>query len=413
MRVLVISNFYPPYDLGGWEQNCQEIVQLFQSRGHECVVLTSRSDHEIEARPHPEAGVIRALNLQADIHYYRPLDFFLRRPRQERANQQALHAAMEVFQPDIIFIWGMWNLSYQVAYWAERWMPGRVAYAVASYWLAEPDIHEAYWQQPAHNPRIRVLLAPARYLALRMLARERKLYSLGLAQVACVSNFVRKKLGEAGVLPHGARVIYNGIDPQPFIDAATMRLPGREGLQLIYTGGILPHKGVHTAIEALSLLQQRGEADNLCLMLIGGGHPDYEAQLKQRVCELDLEDHVIFRGRVPRDQIPELLGGSDIFLFTSIWEEPIARTVMEAMAAGLAVIGTDVGGQREMLEDDVNSLIFAPEDANGLAQCISRLRHDPTLRTRLSEAGQRMILKRFTLDRMVDEMEMWLDSLAK
>jgi glycosyltransferase involved in cell wall biosynthesis len=133
--------------------------------------------------------------------------------------------------------------------------------------------------------------------------------------------------------------------------------------------------------------------------------------LKDRVVELGLDAQVTFRGRVPRDQIPGLLSGSNVFLFTSAWEEPIARTVMEAMAAELVVIGTAVGGQREMLEDGVNALVFSPEDADGLAACILRLRRNPALRAQLAKAGRRTVLERFTLERMIDEIEAWLEEI--
>jgi glycogen(starch) synthase len=410
MRILFLSNLYPPHDLGGWEQNCQEMVARFRERGHTCHVLTS--GYSMEGDPLPEEGVTRSLRLQSDIQYYRPLDFFVRRPWQERANRRAVRRAVNRFRADVLFIWGMWNLSARVAYWAEQWLPGRVAYAIASYWLVEPDAHEAYWQRPGRRRWTRALLAPARWLALRTLAREAKGHPLALKHVACVSEYVRRRLEDAGALPRGARVIYNGIDPQPFLDAAAASPPGDDRLRLIYTGGIVPHKGVQTAVEAMGLLQQRGEADGLHLTLVGGGRCDYEARLKERVRKLGLETLVTFHGRVPRDQIPGLLSGADVFLFTSVWEEPIARSVMEAMAAGLAVVGTAVGGQREMLVDGANALVFPPEDADGLAARVLRLQREPDLRTRLTEAGQRTVLERFTLERMVDDMETWLEEIA-
>lgn len=409
MRLLFISNFYPPHDLGGWEQNCQEVVEHLRARGHSCHVLTSR--HGLNGRSSLEPGITRSLYLQADIHYYRPLDFFLRRPHQERANVEALRTALSAFRPDVVFIWGMWNLSKQVAYWAEQWLPGRVAYAVAGYWFIQPDPHEAYWAHPGRRAVTQALLKPAQTLALRQLARDKAAFPLQLEHVACVSEYVRNKLSRAGVLSHGARVIYNGVDPGPFLAAAERRQPG-ENLRLVYTGSLLAHKGVHTAIEALGKLRQAGQLDDMTLDIVGSGHPDYEAHLRSRVEALGLGQHVFFCGRVPRNEIPAVLADHDVFLFTSIYEEPIARTVQEAMAARLAVVATAVGGQAEMLEDGVNALVFPPDDAERLAQCILRLRDDPGLRHRLAAAGQQTVLDRFTLQRMVDDFETWLTEIV-
>jgi glycosyltransferase involved in cell wall biosynthesis len=253
---------------------------------------------------------------------------------------------------------------------------------------------------------------PARWAALRWLEYQGHAYPLELQHVACVSNYVRQKLAEAGVLPYGARVIYNGIDPQPFLQVAERQSRAHDAKRLVYVGGLVTHKGVLTAIEALGLLQRKGQAEGLHLTVVGGGHPDYEARLERRVQELALNERVTFRGRVPRDEVAGILAHHDVFLFTSLYEEPIARSVMEAMAAGLAVVATPVGGQREMLEDGQNALVFPPGDAPALAQCILQLRRRPDLRARLAESGHRIVLERFTLDRMVDEMEAWLKEIV-
>jgi glycosyltransferase involved in cell wall biosynthesis len=410
MRILIVSNLYPPHDLGGWEQNCQEVARRLVTRGHTCHILTSR--YGVQDHTMPEEGIIRTLYLEADIHYYRPFHFFIRRPKRKRANRRALRQTLDAFEPDVVFIWGMWNLSSQVAYWAEQWMPERVAYAVAGYWPMQPNAHEAYWQRPARRWWGRALMAPARWMALRALARQRQTYPLALHHVVCVSEYVREKLLAAGVISHEARVIYNGIDPRPFLSAADGRCVQSNTLRLVYTGGLTTHKGVRTAVEALGLLKERDEVDGLRLTVVGSGHPDYEALLHRMVEDLGLVDAVVFRGRVPRGEIPEILAEHDVFLFTSIYEEPIARSVMEAMAAGLAVIGTPVGGQREILESGVNALVYPPNDEAQLADRILQLRQDPKLLSRLVEAGRKTIIERFRLERMVDEMEAWLQELV-
>jgi glycosyltransferase involved in cell wall biosynthesis len=126
------------------------------------------------------------------------------------------------------------------------------------------------------------------------------------------------------------------------------------------------------------------------------------------VTDFDLTNHVEFVGKVSREAIPEWLGKFDIYLFTSIWPEPMARSVMEAMAAGLLVIGTEVGGQTEMLNNGENALTFQAEDATDLANQIAYAIANLPLRLQMAQAGQQMVLEKFTLDRMINEIETYL-----
>jgi glycosyltransferase involved in cell wall biosynthesis len=220
---------------------------------------------------------------------------------------------------------------------------------------------------------------------------------------------VRDTLVQAGKLPDRSGVLFGGIDPEPILRQAASKASAPDGtLRLLFFGSLLPQKGVHTAIEAMGLLKQKGCADRVTLTILGGGHPDYEIRLHTLVDELGVGDQIVFAGRVPRDEIPAWLSRFDVFLFTSIWAEPMARAVMEAMAAGLLVIGSEVGGQVEMLDNHQNALTFLPADAAGLADQVECVLNDPVLLKRLADAGQQLVLGRFTLDRMVDNVEAFL-----
>lgn len=411
MRALFLTNFYPPYEIGGYEQWCQEIAAGLRERGHQVEILTS--NHGVAATHNGEAAdTRRVLHLQADLHYYRPTDFFLKRVQQERSNLQQLHAALQHFQPEVILVWGMWNLSLNLPYWAEQWRPGRVAYYLASYWPNDVDPHKAYWGLSARRSITEMFKRPLRTWALAQLQKEGYPPPLKFEHVACCSHYVRKTLVKAGKLPPSAQVLYGGVEPEPFLSASAVnKSADNRPLRLLYFGRLIRDKGVHTAIEAMGLLKQRGECHKLDLTILGSGHPGYEAYLRTRVAQLGIEDHVSFQKQVPRPEIPQWLRNFDVYLFTSIWPEPMARSVMEAMAAGLLVIGTEVGGQPEMLDNGINSLTFRADDAADLATQIACAAEQPALRHRLAQAGQASMLARFTLKRMVDDMECFLDGI--
>jgi glycosyltransferase involved in cell wall biosynthesis len=408
MRVLFLSNFYPPYEIGGYEQWCQEVATQLMRHGHHVSVLTSRYGVRAE-RVDDAPNVTRVLHLQSDVDYYRPSDFFLRRPRQERENIQALRESIARVSPDVLMVWGMWHLSHNLPYWAERWMPGRVAYFISNYWPVDVDPHTEFWQLPTRRPQLGWVKRPLRSVALGQLRREGYPPQLRFEHAVCCSQYVRDTLVKAGRLPDSAGVLLGGTDPEPFLRHSRLSKSRPNGpVEFLYFGRLIHDKGVHTALEAIGLLKQRGLLDGARFTVLGSGHPAYEAELRQMLQQLDIGDRVKFVQQVSREKVPEWLGQYDVFLFTSIWPEPMARSVMEAMAAGLLVIGSEVGGQVEMLENNRNALTFQAEDAATLADNMERVLEDRSLALRLARAGQQTVLERFTLDRMVDEIERYL-----
>ena len=411
MRFLFLSNLYPPHDRGGFEQLCFEMTTLLRQRGHTVRVLTSQ--YGVTDQTPNEPDVIRALHLEADMNYYRPRAFFTQRRQQQATDLATLRRTIEEFKPDRCVVWGMWNFSRTLPQLIEQMLPGRVAYYIASYWPNEPDLHAQYWNLPANKALGALIKAPLRALALAQLKHEGYPPRLQLARVRCVSQYVRDTLVQAKAVPESTGVLFVGIDPAPFlrpIDPAgpTVNAP----LRLVYFGSLVADKGVHTAIEALIELKKRGLADKVQLTIIGGGHPAYEEQLRAMTTKAGLTDRVQFVGRVPRAEVPAWLSRSDVFLFTSIWAEPMARSVMEAMAAGLLVIGSEVGGQIEMMQHEQNALTYPAGNAVALSNQIEVAWNDPALRVRLARAGQDMSLERFTLQRMVTDFEAWLNDLT-
>ena len=407
MRLLFLSNLYPPFDIGGYEQWCQEMALCLRQRGHTVHVLTSR--YGVTGVPPVEPDVTRALYLQADVYHYQPWRFFFRHRFEEMSNRRALRAAIDRSQPDLILVWGMWNLSLDLPFWAEQWLPGKVAYYIASYWPVDVDIHTEYWKSPANRTVTELLKRPFRALALGLLRREGYPPRLRFEHVMCCSQYVRDAITQAGSTLSNAGVLFGGIDVQSFQQhAQAIQTAENHPLRLLYFGSLVPHKGVHTAIEAMGLLKTRGLVERVDLTVLGAGSPEYEQQLHDMVSEFKIEEHVHFIGKVPRSEVPAWLSRFDVFLFTSIWQEPMARSVMEAMAAGLLVIGSEVGGQVEMLFDGQNGLTFRPADAAGLADRIVRAIQEPALRKKLTQAGQQTVLERFTLNRMAGDIERWL-----
>ena len=404
MRILFLSNFFPPARPGGYTQWCHEVTERLAARGHTIGVLTSR--YELAKSPAGEQNIDRLLHLEGDLAYYQPLHFFNRWKKQHRENLTFLEDTVKNFAPDLIFVWGMWALSKALPARAEQLLPGRVVYYLSDYWPATVDMHTTYWQSSTRGWPMRVPKRILSKLALSMLAKEGQPH-LKLEQVICVSSRVRDLLVEAGLPIQHARIIHGGTDVERFLDVRKRGYPSGR-LKLLYAGQLVRHKGVHTAIEAMARLVNKRKVNQITLTLVGSGHPDYEAVLRDLIERERLHDFVTVHKPVSKDEMPAIFQQFDALVFPSIYEEPLARVTQEAMAAGLVVVGTTTGGTGEILRDGETGLTFAPEDAEGLAEQVNRLIVDPYLFCRLAQAGRQTVLENFTLDKMVNEIEAYL-----
>jgi glycogen(starch) synthase len=404
MRILFLSNFFPPARTGGYTQWCHEVAERLAARGHTIGVLTSR--HEMEKAPADEPGIYRLLHLEGDLAYYRPLHFFTRWKSHHRENLRFLEHAVRDFCPDLIFVWGMWALSKALPALAEQLLPGRVVYYLSDYWPSAADMHTTYWQSPTRHGPMQIPKQVLSRAAMSILA-DAVHPDLKFEHAICVSARVRDLLIEAGLPIQRAHIIHGGTDVARF-ENVRKRSYSSGHLKLLYAGQLVRHKGVHTAIEAMARLVNGRKLNQISLTLVGAGHPAYESFLRDMVDRERLNNFVEFHGPVAKDEVPAILQEYDVLVFPSVYEEPLARMTQEAMAAGLVVIGTTTGGTKEILRDGQTGLTFAPEDADGLDQQVTRLITNPDLYARLAQAGRQTVLENFSLDKMVREIDAYL-----
>jgi teichuronic acid biosynthesis glycosyltransferase TuaC len=206
---------------------------------------------------------------------------------------------------------------------------------------------------------------------------ERALKAIHSAnRVFSVSESLKKLAVEHGADPAHIEVVGNGVDIERFkpVDRQTARLALHiepHAKVLISVGGLVPRKGFHRVIEVLPEL--RIAHPNLKLLIVGGPSPEGNnlPQLERQVDELGLKNCVIFLGLVKPDQLPALLSAADVFVLATS-NEGWANVFLEAMACGLPVVTTDVGGNREVINDDSVGFITPLGDPRALADAIRR-----------------------------------------
>ena len=370
--------------------------------------------HGTDNRPVEADGIYRSLYLEMDLVPWRhSLTFFIRRKARESHNLQCFERILQQFEPDIVFVWGMWNLPGSLPALAEARVPGRVVYRFATYWPTLPSQHELYWSAPGRKWYSRLPKRVLGHVALAMLAKDAQQSPLVYEHVICVSAASRDVLLEAGLPISNARIIHTGLDVGTYLNGQQPELDhdGRS-LNLLYAGRLTPDKGIDIAIKAMTrLVFSQGHRD-IRLSLAGSGSTEYGSHLRRLVNQAGLAGYVSFLGWVPPGEMPDLLRKFDVLLLPSIWPEPFARVVLEGMISGLVVVATPTGGTTEILTDGENGLLVVPGDAEDLAQKIVRLAADPELRRRLALAGQQTVVQSFTRTKMMDEIESYLQEVA-
>ena len=408
MRILFLSNFYPPASRGGYEQWCQEVADCLRSRGHDVIVLTSEFGKDVLQNPDP-AWVRRTLHLEMKLASLKnAFQFFTHRKKREAQNLSCVGDTIQNFKPDVAVIWGMWNLHRSIPALVEERMPGRVVYYMGDYWPTLPNQFENYWNASPRSAITGLLKLILKPFAMRILAREKRA-SLKLDHVLFPTQFMRDEFAQKEILPQHSNVVYGAIDTKPYL-SETARSNSRTSL--LYIGRLSHEKGAHTAIQAVAHLVNKYGIKNLHLTIVGDGDRDYESFLRTLVKDEKIASFVDLLPAQPKQALLPFYQSADIFLFTSIWAEPFGRVIVEAMASGAAVIGTRVGGAAEILRDNENSLSFAAGDSVGLANQIKRLIESPELRMKLARSGKESVVDKFDLQRMTGEIETYLQNLA-
>lgn len=225
---------------------------------------------------------------------------------------------------------------------------------------------------------------------------------------------VSNSVADSMVLPteHDLHVIENGIDPSPFIEAAVNRrqLRGELGIPhdqvvLLSVANLSPVKGHELLVDALPSIA--AQTPNVVLMLAGQTRGRDELLL-ERARNLGVEKQLQILG--PRDDIPHLLGASDISVISS-HSEGLPVSLLEAMASSTPVVSTCVGGIPRVIEDGKSGLLISTRDPEEFATAVSQLASDSQLRASISEDAFNVVTSRFHVKKMVSETEAIYDQL--
>lgn len=238
-------------------------------------------------------------------------------------------------------------------------------------------------------------------------------------RIAVNSQGLRRRLVAQGHDPARIVVIRNGIDMSKFRPRSRshqlrreLGLPADAPVVAVFSR-LIPVKGLDYFLEAAARVAAR--APEARFLVVGDNQAHnvgYRTTLERATARLGLEGRVVFAGW--RLDVPNLLAETTVSVLPSVIDEGLPNVVLEAMAAGVPVVATDVEGSTEALENEVTGLVVRPRDADALADAICRFLETPSLAARFGAAGRERVAQHFSIDRYVRETEaLYLDLLGR
>jgi glycosyltransferase involved in cell wall biosynthesis len=391
MRILLVSDFYPPTP-GGLEAHVRRLAAALTRKGHSIAVLSGTPQPD----PLPDTPAYHAPTIFSHVPgVYRNKGLQFPPPFPDPAFRRAVRQAAESWQPDIIHAHGWCSFS---AYWAGSpplivtlhdhglRCPKRTLLRARGECSTGAGLSciTCTGDQPAVK---RAGLAGAMHWSVPRLAAH-------ASKLIAVSHSVAQRAAQGGVARSKITVIPN------FLDTAS-REPGTEPAAptVLFVGPDTPHKGRSVAVAAFRMLPS-----GTATLVLAGSEVAVNA------------DGVVNLGYLRSAELSEQYRRATIAVVPAIWPEPCPTVLLEAMAHGLPVIGSRIGGIPDLIADGSTGLLVPPDEPARLAESMRVLLADRELRGRLAAAARQRSLKFDTevvVPRIVDVYESTLSTSTR
>jgi glycosyltransferase involved in cell wall biosynthesis len=390
MRIAMVSEHASPLaviggvDAGGQNVHVAALSSALARSGHEVTVYTRRDDPDLPARV-PLAPGVEVVHVDAGPAERVPKDDLL--PFMP-ALAKGLAADWERVQPDIVHghFWMSGVASLDAARRVLSPRPLPVVQTFHALGVVKRRHQGAADSSPAERERLEPWVGRTVDGVLATCSDEtRELLALGVPGASIA-------------------VVPCGVDIDRFRPAGPAEPRGRPH-RILSVGRLVQRKGVDLVITALARLAAEGRTD-VELVVVGGSggtsdiRDDPEVRrLEELARQLGVADRVHIRGQVPQAELPRLLRSADAVVCAP-WYEPFGIVPLEAMACGVPVVVSAVGGLTDSVVHGETGLHVPPRDPDAIASALTALFDDAPLRRRLGRAGRRRTESRYSWDRV-------------
>lgn len=355
MRVLLTSPY--AWDApGGVQVHVRQLGIKLQEAGHDVLVLAPSTSR-------PAEDWVRHAGRPVKVPYNQSIAPISPTPKAFAVTRDALAR----FRPDVIHV-------------HEPFVPGP---SMAAVLRASAPIVATFHA----NAERSVLLSAA----APMLKGIWKRLAVRVAVSDAAAAFVGQSMGKGAM-----RIVPNGADIELFAAAEPARLPA--GRRILFVNRLDRRKGFRVMVDAFSALA--AERPDVLLVVAGDG-PERPAL---RELPIETRSRVVMLGTVPHDELPPYHASAEVFCAPATGRESFGIVLVEAMAAGLPVVATDIAGYREVVRDGTEGILVPPSDPKAIAEAIGRVLDDSDLAKGLADAGKERA-RRYSWDTVASEIE--------
>lgn len=378
MRILVLSNYYPPHYIGGYELACYDTVKYLESVGHDVFVLTG--DHVKKSDKFEK--VYRKLKY---IDYKN--SSYKNKHEVENYNYDVTSNAIGAINPDIVYIWSLRLVSLSPLWAIEKFNKKKI-FEIGDFWM-KGFLSNSFSSKlkrktkellPFFKTR-KIEISPIISVSEWMVPHMKSEY--GSKEVYCV--------------PNGTTITKEKINK------------AQDCMNYMFCGRLDYSKGLDIAIKVLSSLKDRG-IDNFRLDIYGDGNENYILRCKKIITILQLEENVFFHGK--KDNLEEAYKKAHVLLMPTRMKEPFGLVIIEAMNYGVIPIATNNYGPMEIISNEEDGLLFDISSKKDFENKILTINNNWPLLKKYRKNAYKKVEEKYDIKLVKDKVENILKEVA-